>query len=275
MRFVSELYDKYPGQDIYVVGTGPSVRVVPTEFLKNRITIGCNQAWKVAPLRYGITIHPDLNVPEYMPQPQSRPDVTWVLGRRKAENLLTPEQLEDALQRCFMFEYHGRPNTQPPHEPSDAGRLLEWAREPSGDNLYLWSSIAQAAVNLAANMGAKNVFLIGCDNCSIGGNHHAHAQHTRWKGADPDHRYNQYYEGLAEMRPILRERGVTLLSMSPFMTLGDPQRDFARLCRELRVAEYIQNEDVACDTPVPLQGSLARFSRTIRRAITVVGSKRR
>ena len=44
--------------------------------------------------------------------------------------------------------------------------------------LYQWSSISQTAVNLAANMGAKNVILVGCDNCALLDNHHAHAQQS-------------------------------------------------------------------------------------------------
>ena len=99
------------------------------------------------------------------------------------------------------------------NEPSQAGRVLDWVREPTRDRLYLWSSISQSAVNLAANMGAKNVILVGCDNCALLGNHHAHRQHTFWKGAAPEFRYNQYYEGLAEVRSALRERGVNLVSI--------------------------------------------------------------
>jgi hypothetical protein len=100
-------------------------------------------------------------------------------------------------------------------------------------------------VNLAANMGAKNIILVGCDNASIGGNHHAHAQHTWWKGVDPNFRYHEYYEGLAEMRTVLRERGVRLLSLTPFLGLGNPDEDFALQCRELGVEEFIANPDVS------------------------------
>ena len=39
MRSVSELYDKHAGEDIYVVGTGPSLRVFPKSFLDGRISL--------------------------------------------------------------------------------------------------------------------------------------------------------------------------------------------------------------------------------------------
>lgn len=81
-------------------------------------------------------------------------------------------------------------------------------------------------------MGARNVILVGCDCTAIDGNDHAHDKPTRWKGVDPEVRYRQYAEGLAEVRLALRERGVALLSLTPFVGLERPENDFKRLCLE-------------------------------------------
>ena len=105
--------------------------------------------------------------------------------------------------------------------------------------LYQWSSISQTAVNLAANMGAANVILVGCDNCALSENHHAHQQHTKWLGAEPERRYLQYYEGLVEVRTALRERGVNVLSLTPFLKLDEPERDFRQLCEELDQPSHV------------------------------------
>ncbi len=244
-RRVSELYDRYPGEDIYVVGAGSSLRVFPVEFLKGKITIGCNMAWRSAPIRYAVTIHPDLNVPEFMDGQPARPEITWITKHRKSQVLLTPEQMTHAERHFYFFESKGQKNTALDYEPSDAGRIVSWLEEPSGDNLYQWSSISQTAVNLAANMGAKNVILVGCDNGSLLGNHHAHAQHTRWKGVDPAHRYRQYYDGLVEVRVALRKRGVEVFSMNPFVSLLEPELDFRTLCAELDRPELLTGDDVA------------------------------
>jgi hypothetical protein len=150
-------------------------------------------------------------------------------------------------------------------EPSEAGRLLDWVRGPTADFLYLWTSISQSAVNLAANMGAKNIVLVGCDNSPLASNHHAHNQHTLWKGADPNDRYMQYYEGLAEIRTVLRERGVNVLSLNPFLKLDAPELDFGRLCRELEKVETIENKDVY--TPYSLGEQNMRFLRLARATI--------
>lgn len=245
IRKVSELYGAHPGSEIYVVGAGASLRVFPSAFLADKITIGCNMAWRSAPVKYAVTIHPDLNVPEFMPGEAPRPEITWITKHGKSKVVLTPEQMIEAERRFYFFEAKGQKNTALEYEPSDAGRILDWVRKPSGDNLYQWSSISQTAVNLAANMGAKTVILIGCDNGSLLGNHHAHQQHTRWKGVEPDHRYRQYYDGLVEVRQALRERGVDLISMTPFVSLLEPEFDFRALCGELDRPELLQGDDVA------------------------------
>ncbi len=254
MRPVSELYGRHPGADVYVVGTGASVRVFPLDFLEGKITIGLNMAWKLCPVRYSITIRPELNVPEFMGEGEY-PDIEWVTKREK---LTTPEQaayVEAHRDRFFNYRTDGKKNTLPPDQPSEAGRVLDWVRRSTGDYLYLWTSISQSAINLAANMGAKNVFLVGCDNCALGGNHHAHNQHTFWKGADPDVRYGQYEEGVVEVRAALRGRGVNLISLTPFVSLANPARDFERLCDELGQPRFIANEDI---TPRPASAAAGR-----------------
>ena len=232
MRPVSDLYDRHPGADIYVVGSGTSMRVFPTSFLEDKITIGLNMAWRDAPVRYGITIAPHLNIPEFIDGEAPRPEITWITKAGKAQMVLTPEQFAHADERFYSFEIGGRAISGDDWV-TDGGRVLDWVRRPSGVMLYQWSSISQTAANLAANMGARNVILVGCDNTSLLGNHHAHAQHTKWLGEPPDVRYLQYYEGLAEVREALRERGVNLVSLSPFLKLDDPVMDFQRLCAEL------------------------------------------
>jgi hypothetical protein len=234
MKPVSELYDRHLGADIYVIGTGASMRVFPSEFFEGRITIGLNQAWRHAHIRYGITIGPHLNIPEFIEGEQPRPEITWITKRDKSRAVLTPEQFAYADERFYYFEMGGRRNTQPLEEPSDEGRFLEWVRKPTAAKLYQWSSISQTGVNLAANMGAKTVILVGCDNSALADNHHAHSQHTKWLGADPERRYWQYYEGLADVRGALRCRGVNVLTLTPFLKLDAAEHDFARLCDELR-----------------------------------------
>lgn len=242
MRKVSELYGLHPESDIYIVGSGTSMRVFPKSFLDGKIAIGLNMAWKNVSVRYAMTIGPHVNVPEFIEGEDPHPEITWITKEAKARQVLTPEQFEHADRYFYGFTVRsgaGQADGDRDVGVNDSARVVDYVLRPSGDRLYQWSSISQTAVNLAANMGARNIVLVGCDNCSLLGNHHAHAQHTKWLGKAPDDRYLQYYQGLAEVRAALRQRGVSLLSMSPFLKLDDPALDFRRLCAELERPELV------------------------------------
>lgn len=244
MRPISELYKIHDGEDIYIVGTGTSLRVFPLEFLKGKITIGLNQAWQLVDTVYSITMMPKLNIPEFMDGIQSKPGIIWITKPSKVKAQCTPEEVEYADKNFYGFENDGKASLTGIDEPSETGRMLNWVTNPHPEKLYLWTSISQSAMNLAANMGAKNIILVGCDNCSIGQNHHAHQQHTMWKGESPEIRYRQYYEGVAEVRKALRARGVNVLSMNPFVKLDEPALDFERICQENRQEKLIENTDI-------------------------------
>lgn len=254
MRPVSELYGRHAGADIYVVGTGTSLRVFPTDLLRDRITIGLNQAWRTVDVRYAITIHPDLSVPEYMGEGETRPDIVWITKREKLKGM-PADHVADAHARMYSFRTDGQADTSTTGR-SNQGRVTDWLRRPHGEFLYLWTSIAQPAVNLAAHMGARNIIVIGCDNAPLGGNHHAHGQPTMWQGAPAEQRYEEYYQGLAEVRTVLRERGVNVVSMTPFLTIGPPDGDFARLCDELDREHLIETSDITSTYVAPWRDAI-------------------
>jgi hypothetical protein len=266
LKSVAELYGRHSGEDIYVIGTGASLRVFPVDFLQGRTTVGLNLAWKSVPVTYGITIHPKLSIPEFIPGEEEHPEIVWVTKRIKMGDL-DEAQIRYGEERFYFFRNEGRPNTET-GGISNAGRFPEWVRAPHEDFLYLWTSIAQTGANFAANLGARNVIMVGCDNTALGGNYHATAQHTRWLGAAPDTRYQQYYEGLAEVRAALRDRGVNLVSLAPTITLGDPDHDFRRLCRELGVPDAVRPEaDISPTTPSGWDRFRERARNSARRRI--------
>lgn len=258
LKRVSELYGRHPDSDIYVVGTGTSLRVFPTGFLDGKVTIGLNRAWTAFTPTYGITIHPELNIPEFMPGEEARAGITWITKREKMFNM-PGDQIAWAEEHFHFFRTDGKPNTLT-GDKSDSGRIVEWVRRPTEDFLYLWTSIAQPGVNLAANLGARNIVLVGCDNAALMGNHHVRGQHTMWLGESPDVRYREYYEGLAEMRTELRARGVNLVSVTPFLTLGPHEDEFRHLCHELGEVELVDSQDISETYVPPWQAGSRRSS---------------
>lgn len=259
---ITQLYGCHEGEDIYIIGTGASLRVFPTGFFQGKITIGLNMAWKSVPVRYGITIHPELNIPEFMDGEDARPGMTWITKHSKAQGNLSPEHFRYAETNFYFFETDGKPNTQIPPAPSDAGRMVEWLHTPTPGKLYLYGSVAGTGVNLAANMGARNIILVGCDNCALGNNHHSHQQHTRWLHAAPAQRYREYAEALREVRATLRQRNINLLSLTPFMGLGEIEGDFVHLCNELDRPLLLSGQDIS---PPPASHRSSPVKRTLKK----------
>lgn len=275
MKKIQELYGRHPGSDIYIVGTGTSLRVFPLEFLKDKITIGLNQSWKVVDTTYAITMMPKLNIPEYIEGEPPRPGITWVTKPSKVKGQCTPEETAYADEHFYGFENDGKASLTGLDEPSETGRVLDWVVNPQPEKLYLWTSISQSAMNLAANMGAKNIILVGCDNGALGGNHHAHDQHTMWKDESPEVRYMQYYEGVAEVRAALRKRGVNVINMNPFMKVDAPELDFSRLCEETGAEKHIENKDIPRGTTL-LQDNVRYLKLTryiLQKNLRYVGRK--
>src|SRR2546423_4473568 len=132
MKPVTDLYGRHRGADIYVVGTGTSTRVFPMSFLEGRITIGLNMAWKIAPITYGITIGPHLNIPEFMEGEEPHPEITWITKREKARKVLTPQQFEHADRSFYEFRIAPGGTSQTGDWVTDSGRVVEYARQPSG-----------------------------------------------------------------------------------------------------------------------------------------------
>ena len=240
MKKVNELYkdQRLVNEDIYVIGTGPSLRLFPISFLNNKFSIGLNNSYKFVKSQIIVTIHPDLHYPF-----DEEVDSIWISKYDKCKKTLTDEQFRCIENKFYFYSNDGKPNTAPANEPTNEGRILEWLDNPTEDKLYQWSSISQTAINLAVNLGAKNIFLVGCDGGPILGNDHVDNQHTRWKGVDPDHRYRQYREGIAEIRNRLIRRDVNVMSLSPFSSLVDIHEEFTNLCKIKNVSHLIESKE--------------------------------
>ena len=187
---ISELYGSEAEKTIYIVGTGPSLRVFPVEFLRDKITIGLNNAWQsVNGLTYILTIHP-----ETLPPDQGKSKI--VTKRKGCLTGREPYYFFQNNKDVKDFEYLYTTN----------------------DTLYVGRGIHTGAMSLAAKLGATMVVLVGCDFFSIRNQHHATNQHTQFHGLDPIAVYREYYYNARQVRTRLTEKyPIDFLSMSPFL----------------------------------------------------------
>jgi hypothetical protein len=224
---VSELWGRFAGNDIYVVGTGPSMRYFPLRFLEGRVTIGLNQAWRYCPLSYSVTIHPELITSE------SHTLTKWIVKEAKA-----PLRAHIDDPRYYVFRAGGH------HGGADLGHLRK-----RSDHLYQGRGIQQTAMNIAAHMGARSIVLVGVDMCELGGAHHGHDQHVRFCGLAPEAVYREYRDFTDHVRRIVRdELGIPVLTLSPFIGLRDVEEDATRLRIQLGITESEPPKDLSTYT---------------------------
>lgn len=231
---VSDLWDSHVGETAWIVGTGPSMRVFPTDFLKGKFVIGLNQAWRYVDVTHLLTIHPHES--EVVPSRDHFPPGTLIT---KAKGRGWSSRLKADDPDIYIFE-----TRKDIHDLSSIEQ-----RHP--DVLYAGRGIQASAIVLAAHMGCRYAVLVGCDMCSLNGEHHGHDQHVRFHGLTDEEVYGEYYGCTATVRDKCLELfGMETLTLSPFVGLSHIGQDYARRCKMAELAPLPEPEDTsAYDRP--------------------------
>lgn len=221
---IDNLYGRAEGQDVYVCGTGPTMRVLPPDFLYGRLTIGLNQAYRYANMDYSVTVHPEL-VDEWRKASGAR-FTTWVAKANKP-----PLQLDLDDRDCYAF------NT--------TDQWSSFTDHPK-DTLFIGRGVQQTAMDLAVRMGARAIFLVGVDMGAVGGDHHGHDQHVRFHGLKPDDVYAEYRKWTAKARKLIREKfQIPVMSLSPILGETAADEEYKRLVTELRLPPLPRPKDTS------------------------------
>ncbi len=219
---ITDLNNAHQKQDIYIVGTGPSSRVFPLRYLKDKITIGLNQAWKLGQWRYMITVHGELYLDW---KKKGGAPTKWCVSSTKPP--LTA-YWRDEDYYVFLSK-----------------NQLEWLyNKERPDALLVLHGIHNTAIHLARQMGARNIFLIGCDFGVYGGDHHAHEQHVKYHGRKHVEVFADMLETSRVVRAWVRKKGGNLFNLST--CLGpDPCADYEAQREELGLEPLPTPEDTS------------------------------
>lgn len=223
MRIQALADDIVGDQTVFIVGTGPSLRVTPLDFLKGRLVVGLNQAWKYLQCDFTITIHPEL-YQAYCKESGCGAG-RWIIKKKPPMANL---ELDDEFHYVFGTSYD-----------------IETVAKRPKDTLYLGEGVQSTAMDLAARMGAKTIVLVGCDAGSLEGDFHGHDQHVRWVGRTPDEQYKLYRDSTAEVREALRPLGVSVLTLSPFIGANSAVEDYRRLKDVHKLAPLPAPKDIS------------------------------
>ncbi len=224
------------GRDVYIVGTGPSLRVFPVDFLKDRCCILLNTAHRILPDVGPIAFSNRLDFLQAKPglHDECRCDIQIVKGRLKWQDSPGPERTDNHVrwsdERYHVFSYR-----EPPWDSfSHFDEVALW-KEPD----FYWNvnkgTVAIFAAQFAALAGAKSVSLIGCDCVELGGRDGggkeieslACAARANRGPKGMVHHYEQYAAGLNRLAKELRKRfNIPLLHLSPFPGFSREQQQF-------------------------------------------------
>jgi len=216
---------KLDGGPAFVIGTGPSLRCFPLEFLARTggFCLGLNQAWKYVKTHYSITVHPEL-VQEYEAAGVS--NTKWIIKKKPP---MADLELDDPKHHVFLT----------------SDDLSTVTRQPA-DTLYLGEGVQTTAIDLLTRMGAKYIILVGVDMNSVDGDFHGHDQHVRWLGQTPEHQYALYRRYTAKVRFRVREKfGVQVMALTPFLGTNAAHEDYVRLKTELRLPPLPKPKDTS------------------------------
>ena len=205
---LSRLWGRHRDQDIYIVGTGPSMRLFPWEFFDNKLTIGLNQAYRHFTPTYMLTMHPEL-----IPFDKGIP-TQWITKIKKTEEKIT-KKANKLHGKAYLFE-----NNKDIHDYSYAVKRIP-------PYLYIGYGIHTGAMTLAAHMKATNIILVGCDMCALDNEYHAHHQRIRLLGMPETTVYQEYYLAARNLRTVLKKYwNVNILNMNPFLGLKNVDADY-------------------------------------------------
>lgn len=205
---ISDLYGKHNGETLYIIGSGPSLRFFPVEFLRDKFTIGLNQAWKSLPFQctYNLSIHPDECIPKHFSDLQQ----IWIT---KKKGWLIDKHSKN--KRIYWF--------------NNQTNVHNYAHLTcKSDNLYVGRGIHTSALSLASKMGVSYAILVGIDFNHVGGDHHATAQSVRFHGLPPSEVYREYYLNFCKIRELLKNK-LQIVSMLPFCGLHRSHEEYEKL----------------------------------------------
>jgi len=224
---ISTLKNFYKNKEIYIVGTGPSLRTFPKEYLESKITIGLNQAWKYLSTTFSITVHPEL-VLEYE-NTVRKPRTKWLVKKKPP---LEKISLDD--RKYYVFK--------------TVDKDLSIFTKPKEDHLFLGRGVQQTAMHLAMLMGAKTIILVGVDMTDLAGDHHGHDQHVKFHGLDSKDVYAEYRKYTSLVRKELRRLNVDVFSLSTILGEADGSEDYIRICEELSLSKLPKPTDTSTYT---------------------------
>lgn len=210
MKNIKDLKNINYGNDVYIIGSGPSLDYINPNFFDNKITIGVNQVYKKIQCDYIVrkeASHINQSIASGATVICSLWDSGDITKGKRKKNTDFHPNLD-----FYVFEH-----LENRHKSIDYSIL-------GTDKIIVSYSTITSAIHVAAYMGAKNIIIIGHD-CGTLNNRHVidgyydDISETPWKN------WNEYVNWLSEIEAqtievkdrLSKYYGCNILSLNPFI----------------------------------------------------------
>jgi hypothetical protein len=204
-----ELRDIYLNQDIYIVGSGPTTNLFPFEFLKDKICLALNDAYKIHPAITPIAL---MNNQVYA-HTAEREDAPY---HEYFKKIKYPIVKPKSRYRVEKIEWE-----HPYFYYFDRSLDLENINSLTKETDYLYYTPEGCSLHPALQLcwifGAKNIFVIGCDSCTFQGEHYASYNKNGIGKIEAQRSYDSYIYGTLIIQEFLKSKGINVLNLSPIV----------------------------------------------------------
>lgn len=214
--------NRYPGQTIYVFGSGKSLDFYSKEFFDDKVCVATNQVGHVYGLKNYVSCGHHYEAGErYRALGMEAPIVT---PDRDTTNL----GMAPLPDEGNVFRY---PASRQHFHRFDVN--LHWPQNP--DTLVVGSSGLHSAMHLAQYMGAATIVLVGVDLGTMDGHTNFDAylhrgQVDKVRGAQTEHSWVAWEKHTRDVANKLRELGCQVISLNPFINPNLEGHQYRGVC---------------------------------------------
>lgn len=210
---LKDLYNIHKGEDVYVLGSGPSLGYINSDFWENRIIVCINATIELPIIRR----HKPKDL--YLVAKEPSKKMQDAAKRKKAKVVTCPTHSGVAKAPKNKI-YH--PEITIMFQP----RASCIQNKNQTNKLERSSSTIITGMHLAVFMGCKTIFLIGHDCGSINGKRHVDG-YNKEGAVNPEGRYHAWMiskkveqKTLDFKRIVKKHYGVNVYSINPFINFG-------------------------------------------------------
>lgn len=222
-----DLRDVYRGQDLYIIGTAPTINTFPMDFFEGKICLSLNDAYKLHPAIAPVAlmhheIYAHTSKKALAPFHEGMERIKYPIVKGSSRKRREAVDWENPLYYYYDWSV-------------DIENI--WTMTKDTDYLYYTPDgcSLQAALQIAWIMGAKNVFIAGCDSRVMGGKHYANYNKDGIRDEEIPKRggernYDSYVYGELLAMEFLKRKGVNVFNLSTLIGyhMVDFQFDFLR-----------------------------------------------